>query len=102
MKISENLRFGRENATSIEELEQKLSMGERIIRERIKTENRELARRGYVILSSSRHKGYWLSNDREEIGHAHAENLSRINALRYNDQPFLWLLSRLPGQTDIR
>lgn len=102
MKISEHLRFGRENAICIGELEEKLHMGERMIRERIKTENRELARRGYVILSSSRHKGYWLSSDTVEIGQAHAENVSRISALRYNDQPFLWLLSRLPGQTGFR
>lgn len=101
MKVSEHLRFGRENATSIEELEQRLHMGERVIREKIKMENRELVRRGYVILSSSRHKGYWLSGDREEIGRAHAENISRINSLRFNDQPFRWLLGRLDGQTDL-
>lgn len=60
------------------DLAEKLHVSERVVREHIA----ELRNEGYPIVSSARRKGYWLTDDTEEIRHCIEEYYSRSARLR--------------------
>lgn len=77
MNILDFIPTGKENAISRQELMQRTGVGERLIRDAIKRQ----VENGVPILSSSGHKGYWYSEDIDEIEEFIRENDHRANAL---------------------
>ena len=78
MNILDFIPTGKENAISKENLCKLTGIkDERIIRDAIKRQ----VESGVPILSSSGHKGYWYSEDLEEIKEFIRENDHRSNAL---------------------
>lgn len=81
MNIIDFIPTGKENAVSKQFLcERTYTRDERMIRDAIKV----LVREGTPILSSSGHKGYWVSDDIEEIGEFIRENKHRANEILRN------------------
>ena len=78
MNILDFIPTGKENAVSKQELMQRTGIkDERLIREAIKRQ----VESGVPILSSSGHKGYWYSEDIDEIEEFIRENDHRANAI---------------------
>lgn len=67
MNIEEYIPFGKGNAISRAELKMLTGIDDRAIRLLIKETNRKALDNGFAILSSSASKGYWKSEDAEEI-----------------------------------
>lgn len=62
-EILNAIPYGKENAISRTELTLRLNIEDRMLRKAIET----LRKRGEIILSSSHSKGYWRSDDVNEI-----------------------------------
>lgn len=74
MDILQYIPHGKENAITSRELGKLLGIHERTAREEMK----RLVRKGVAIMSSSHEKGYWLTDDWDEIGEFLKEHDSRI------------------------
>lgn len=74
MDILQYIPHGKENAITSKELGKLLGIHERYAR----AEMKRLQRKGVRIVSSSKTKGYWLTEDWEEIGEFLREHDSRI------------------------
>jgi len=73
MNILDYIPKGRNNAISRQDLEQLTGLSDRAIRKEIK----KLVQKGIPILSSSQSKGYWYSDDIEELENFIKESKNR-------------------------
>lgn len=89
---------GRENAISRAELKRLTGFSDdRKIRELIKQANKVLAFRGKAIISSSGARGYWITENLEEM-ESYLEESSRRSKTQYqNDNPIRQLVQRKGG-----
>ena len=84
-KLVDNLRFGKENAITRENLAKKMGMGDRDMRELV-----ERARRaGYIIVNDCKGNGYYRTNNADDIEKAYWQErrralsiLSRLKTMR--------------------
>lgn len=90
--------YGRRNAISKAELCRLSGLNERSIRDRIKKANTELARTGFVIISSSQLSGYWLTDDPYEIYMYLREAERRAMKIREHNEPVYKLFRQLSCQ----
>lgn len=97
MKIEDYIPEGRENAVSRRDLIPLLGKGERNIRQQIKEANKRLGEQGKAILSSSAWKGYWISDDLNEMEEYLREQERRVNTQKKNDSPIRELVARKRG-----
>ena len=74
MDILQYIPHGKENAITSKELGKLLGIHERTAREEMK----RLVRKGVPIMSSSHGKGYWLTDDWDEVGAFLKEHENRI------------------------
>lgn len=93
MDISQYIPFGRENAVTREYLSKITGIGERKIRCFIKLANQELSKEGKAIISSSREKGYWMTDNIDEMESYLREADHRIRTQRENDSPIRRIVS---------
>lgn len=77
MNILDFIPTGKENAVSKQKLCELTGTDERLIRASIKRQ----VENGVPILSSSGHKGYWYSDDIDEIEEFIRENEHRVKSL---------------------
>lgn len=89
------LHTGKENAVSRYEIEKITGIDERTVREIIK---RIVTEDGIPILSSSSAKGYWISEDLEEMRAYVRESDSREATLRRNVDPIRKIITRKSGK----
>ena len=80
INILQLIPYGRENAISRADLQRLTGLNERSVR----TETKRLLRLKNPILSSSKHKGYWLSDDPAEIRECINEFRSKGDAMYEN------------------
>ena len=97
MNLLNVIPYGRENAVSRAEIVQRLGVSDRAIRDEIKALNRELARHGEAILSSSGKSGYWRSSNLLEMKEYLRESDHRRNQIFLNDEPIRKLVYSLEG-----
>lgn len=93
--ILEYIPFGKENAVSRKELEKLTGLPDRTIRLMIK----QAIRKGNPILSSSSAKGYWRSEDIEEIEAFLRESDHRRNTEAMTVQPLRVYVCRRKQET---
>ena len=77
MKILEYIGTGRENAVSRKELEMRMGLPDRTIRNMIEAARRE----GAVIVNKGDGEGYYLSDDINDIRHQYKMNNSRAMSI---------------------
>ena len=80
MDILQYIPHRKENAITSKELGKLLGIHERTAREEMK----RLVRKGVPIMSSSHGKGYWLTDDWDEVGAFLKEHENRINTQNKN------------------
>ncbi|UZT82125.1 hypothetical protein [Caproicibacterium sp. BJN0003] len=98
MEIESYLHIGKENAISRNELSRLTHRADREIRNDIKEANIRLEKfSDYRILSSSKNRGYWLTNDVSEMEEYIKESEHRISQQRKNDNPIYSLVGRCKG-----
>lgn len=85
--ISDFIPFGKENAVSKAYLSKMTGADERIVRAAIKRENAELAKKGIAIVSTASHKGYWKTDDVQELEAYEAEQMHRALKIMENLRP---------------
>ena len=84
MKITrESIPIGRENAVTRRQLCELTGMNDRMVRHQISKLRTEKSEDDMVIVSISRNRGYYRTNNPEEIAHFIAEMRKRIRATRY-------------------
>ena len=97
MNLLNAIPYGRENAVSRSDIVRKTGIPDRRIREEIKSLNRELAKHGEAILSSSGKSGYWRSADIKEMKEYLRESDHRRNQIFLNDEPIRKLVYAKEG-----
>lgn len=97
MNIADLIPEGKENAVTLAELARLTGLSGREVRRCVKRANRGLALKNKAILSSSGHRGYWISRNREEMERYLAESARRSRTLYLNDAPIRDLVYRLGG-----
>lgn len=80
MDILQYIPHGKGNAITSRELGKLLGIHERTAREEMK----RLVRKGVPIMSSSQGKGYWITDDWDEVGAFLKEHENRVKTERLN------------------
>lgn len=101
MNIADYIPTGKENAISRAELARRTVLPDRTIHDEIKRANRELAKHGMAILSSSGARGYWISEDPKEIEEYCRESEHRRRQQYLNDAPIRKLLANIRGEKTV-
>ena len=94
MNIAEFIPKGKENAISRAKLAQLTGLPDRSLRDHIKRANRVLTAQGMAILSSSGARGYWISEELEEMEEYLRESTHRARSQFFNDAPIRSLVMR--------
>ena len=98
MKIIDIIPYGKENAVTRDYLHKMTGIPDRDIRNAIKQANRELEPLGEAILSSSGRRGYWRTNDIDEMQQYLAESSHRRESTARHDEPIRRIIARETGQ----
>lgn len=102
--IIKYIPFGSENAISKAELKQRTGLTERTICQKMKQANFALTKQGQAIIATSRHSGYWISDDLGELKAYVRESEKRSKSLQKNNKPIYNLIQkmeRIEQQTSI-
>lgn len=102
MNIAKWIPMGKENAVSRAELARLTGLPDRKIRAYVKLTNRELTREGKAILSSSGARGYWMTDDLEEMEEYLRESARRARSQYLHDAPIRELVLRRRGVQTIQ
>lgn len=97
MNIIDYIPEGRENAISRAELQKLTGKPDRTIRLMIKQANRELEPKHKAILSSSQARGYWVTDDVEEMERYLNESDRRRRTISANDAPIQRVVCAIKG-----
>lgn len=90
-KLIDNLRFGKENAITRENLAKKMGMGDRDVRELIERARRD----GYIIVNDCKGAGYYRTNNPDDIEKAYWQERRRALSILYRLKTMRRVLKRL-------
>jgi len=93
--ITRFIPYGRKNAISKPELCRLSGFHERSIRDIIKKANTRLVKEGFAIISSSRSRGYWITDDPKELKVYLREAERRANKIYEHNYPIYGLVAKL-------
>ena len=94
MELLNLIPYGKENAISREDLSKLTGWDDRRVRDEIK----RLMRNGERILSSSSAKGYWRSDDPDEIERFLKESDNRRRTEALNVEPLRFFVAKSKGE----
>lgn len=99
--LSDYVPCGKENAVSKGYLSKMTGLDERMVRQGLKDANKVLIDDGVAIVSTASHKGYWKTDNLDELKAYEAEQMHRAVSIILNLDPVRELIKRIESQNQI-